>query len=284
MKIGVSSYSFGKHLIVTKCSYLDICDKAKEMGFDAIEFIDLEHYSSAMLGTEEETALKIKEHCEKIGLEISDYAVTADLLNVEEEVAVNKVLRRIDIASILGVKLLRHDICHALPKSYLYTYRDAIKVVAPRIRKITEYAAKMGIKTCSENHGRVFQAPERVEELILAVGSDNYGWLCDMGNFLGVDADPVKSVTIAAPYTFHVHAKDFLYKTGEGERPEGFGVTEGGNFIRGTVLGHGVVPIKQCINILKNKGYDGSIIIEFEGKEECIPSLDAGLKFLKAVM
>ena len=78
-----------------------------------------------------------------------------------------------------------------------------------------------------------------------------------MGNFLGVDADPVKSVTIAAPYTFHVHAKDFIYKKGEGECPVGLHPTAGGNYLRGTVLGHGVVPVKQCINILKSKDYDG---------------------------
>ena len=210
MKTSVSSYSFRKYFNETKCNYIEICDKAKEMGFDAIEFINLDSYAFAMLGTEEETAQKIKEHCEKIGLEISAYTVSADLLNGDAEAVEKKVLRHIDIASILGAKILRHDVCYSLPNSHLYTYRDAIKAIVPRIRRITEYAAEKGIKTCSENHGRIFQAPEIVEELILAVGSENYGWLCDMGNFLGVDADPVKSVTIAAPYTFHVHAKDFI--------------------------------------------------------------------------
>ena len=42
--------------------------------------------------------------------------------------------------------------------------------------------------------------------------SPNYGWLVDMGNFLCADDLPVHAVPIAAPYAFHVHVKDFLYK------------------------------------------------------------------------
>ena len=41
MKIGVSSYSFSKYLTDTGCGYLRICDVAKEIGFDGIEFINL---------------------------------------------------------------------------------------------------------------------------------------------------------------------------------------------------------------------------------------------------
>ena len=41
MKIGVSSYSFAKYMKATGANYIDICNKAKEIGFDGIEFIDL---------------------------------------------------------------------------------------------------------------------------------------------------------------------------------------------------------------------------------------------------
>ena len=34
MKLGVSSYSFRKYLLATKCDYIKMCDLAKEMGFD----------------------------------------------------------------------------------------------------------------------------------------------------------------------------------------------------------------------------------------------------------
>ena len=59
MKIGVSSYSFSKYMSATDCSYLDLCDKAKEIGFDGIEFIDLKGENVI------ELAKEIKAHCEK---------------------------------------------------------------------------------------------------------------------------------------------------------------------------------------------------------------------------
>ena len=37
MKIGVSSYSFKKHILATKCSYLELCNTVKQMGFSGIE-------------------------------------------------------------------------------------------------------------------------------------------------------------------------------------------------------------------------------------------------------
>ena len=57
--------------------------------------------------------------------------------------------------------------------------------------------------------------------------------------------------------------------------------TRGGNFIRGTVLGHGIVPIKQCISIMKSNGYDGYITLEFEGVEDLNFALQQGFVYMK---
>jgi sugar phosphate isomerase/epimerase len=284
MKIGVSSYSFKKYIMQTKCDYFHVCDKAKELGFEGIEFINLDDKNFGITTDALKTAAEIKEYCEKIGLSIIAYTVGANFLCDDPEAEIKRVCGCIDVAKALGAPVLRHDVCYALPKNPLYTWRDAIKDMAPRIRRVTEYAKSLGIKTCTENHGYIFQAPERVEELILAVGDENYGWLCDMGNFLCADADPVKAVTIASRFAFHAHTKDFLWKPGTEPRPQGFFGTAGGNHIRGTVIGHGVVPIANCVNILKNAGYDQWLSIEFEGMEENIPDLAAGIDFLKKIV
>ena len=46
MKIGVSSYSFSKYIRETGCDYFKVCDIAKEIGFDGIEFVGLENYTT----------------------------------------------------------------------------------------------------------------------------------------------------------------------------------------------------------------------------------------------
>lgn len=277
MKIGISSYSFEKYRAATGCTYIDLCDKAKEIGFDGIEFIDLKVNEGQDVFT---LAKEIKEHCDSIGLEISAYTVGANFLGGNPENEVERLKKCIDVCEALGAPTLRHDACWGLKNEYLYTWRDAIKEMAPYIRQVTQYAQDKGIRTCTENHGYVLQAPERVEALILEVNHKNYGWLCDMGNFLCADADPVKSVTVAAPYAFHVHAKDFILKNG-GECPQGFFGTTGKNWLRGTILGHGVVPVKQCINILKGAGYDGWVSLEFEGLEDNLTAVKMGYELLK---
>ena len=105
-----------------------------------------------------------------------------------------------------------------------------------------------------------------------------------MGNFLCADADPVKAVETAARYAFHVHAKDFIFKSAVEGNPGGFFQTTGGNFLRGTVIGHGVVPVKNAVNILKRVNYDGYVSVEFEGLEECLPSIKAGGEYLRKLL
>ena len=275
MQIGVSSYSFSTYRSRTGCSYLALCDKAKELGFTGIEFVDLEGDNPL------KTAAEIREHCETIGLSVIAYTVSADFMADDPEKTVAAVCRKIDICEALGAKLLRHDVCYSLPDDPLFGWEDAVARMAPYIRRVTAYAAEKGIRTCTENHGYIFQKPERVEALIRAVGHKNYGWLCDMGNFLCADAAPVLSVTTAARYAFHVHAKDFLFKEGSTEQPDGFFPTAGRNWLRGTVVGHGVVPVAQCLEILKTAGYDGWVSLEFEGPEDQLTELSWGLQYLQ---
>ena len=283
MKFGVSSYSFKNYITSEKCDYIRICDLAKEIGFDGIEFINLDHKAFGITTDCLSTAKDIKAHCDSIGLEIAAYTVSADLLSDDIDGMVKYLFDCVDVAEALGSKVMRHDVCFALPKKHLYNYKNAIEDMVPHIRRVTEYAASKSIRTCTENHGKIFQAAERVEELIRAVNNENYGWLVDIGNFICVDADPVHSVTIAAPYAFHVHAKDFLLKSGELIKPMGFSSTAGGNYFRGTVLGHGSIPVATCVRILKGSGYDGWLSLEFEGMEDNIPALKAGLDYLKRV-
>ena len=57
--------------------------------------------------------------------------------------------------------------------------------------------------------------------------------------------------------------------------------TTGRNWLRGTALGHGVVPVDQCIRILKNAGYEGWLSLEFEGMEDCITAIEVGYRYLR---
>ncbi len=281
MKTSISSYSF-QYLISRKLeNQLSVIKRAKDLGLDAIEFTTLEPHDGS---TKAEYAKKLREEAEAQGMEISCYAVGGDMLGNDVEKAVEYLKEEIDIAEILGTKLVRHDIAFAFPEgSRKYQgYHNVLPKFAEICRKATEYAATKGIRTCTENHGRFSQDSDRVELLVNTVAHENFGILVDTGNFLCVDENPTIAVGRCAPYAFNVHIKDFIFKSGqEGLLPEGFIPTRGGNYIRGTVAGHGVVPLKQCVEALKMVGYDGYLTLEFEGAEEIEYALAEGCKYIK---
>ena len=112
MKIGVSSYSFSKYMEQTGCDYLKICDLAKEMGYDAIEFIDL---NPKVSGKEPlETAAEISAHCAGIGLDVAAYTVGANFLCENPDAEVERLKKCVDVAKALGAGVMRHDCCWGL--------------------------------------------------------------------------------------------------------------------------------------------------------------------------
>lgn len=285
MKIGVSSYSFQQLINSGDETYLSIISKAKEMGFDGIEFIDL-RVPEGM--TEEEYAKALRAESERVGLPIIAYTISADLLSEKGlEAEIERVCKKIDVAEILGAKVLRHDAAWSVPdgaKSYV-GFEQVLPTLVEGCRKITEYAKAKGIVTSIENHGFFCQDSERVEKIVTGVADSNFGVLIDIGNFCCVDENSANAVGRLAPFAKHVHAKDFHIKSGNGLNPgEGFFKSRGGNYLRGSIIGHGNIPVYQCINILKDKGYDGWISVEFEGLENCEKGIKIGFDNLKAMI
>lgn len=275
MKIGVSSYSYARWMRETDASLLDVCRHAAETGFDAIEF--------TTLGGEDRLALarELRALCEELGLDIAAYTVGADLASGDGCAAVEALCREIDIAAALGAPILRHDVCFSLPEGM--TWEDAIKVMVPRIREVTSYARERSIRTCTENHGHIFQDSARVRALIDAVGDDNYRWLVDLGNFLCVDEPPEQAVRVAADYAIHVHAKDFYLYTDPATYPAASFATRGDRRLVGTVVGRGVVPVAKCLAILREAGYDGTLSLEFEGTEDVSEAIAEGYRYLRTL-
>ena len=279
MKISVSSYSFSQYIRAGKLTQFDCIAKAKEMGFDAIEFAEI-HTPE---GKEKLAyAAELKAEAERVGIEIACYCIGADFLKNENQV--EDLKKEIDVAAALGVERMRHDATSGFADGQRGSkgFDQALPILADGCRAVTEYAQTKGIRTMVENHGFFCQDSERVEKLVNAVAHENFGALVDIGNFLCADEDPAVAVGRMAPYAFHVHAKDFHVKNGNGVvPPDGYFRSRGGNALRGAIIGHGDVPVLQCLRILDAHGYDGYITVEFEGMEEAKKGVACGLRTLK---
>jgi sugar phosphate isomerase/epimerase len=280
MKISISSYSFAQYIRAGKMSQLDCIAKAKELGFEAIEFtaVEGENYEAQL-----ENAKHLKTEADRLGMPISSYTVGANLYRETEEecrAAVEELKRQVDIAKILGAPVMRHDVCYALGKiGNSRAFGLMLPTIAKCAREVTEYAAGLGIKTCTENHGYIAQDSYRVESLFCAVAHDNYGMLVDFGNFLCVDENPAEAVSRVAPYAIHCHVKDMLIR--DVESPFCNHMTRGGKYFAGVAVGEGDVPVKRCLSIMKRAGYDGYISLEYEGAADCIDGIKKSLENIK---
>lgn len=282
MKYSVSSYSFSQ--LVSKGEYkeIELIALAKEMGFDGIEFAEI-HTPDGM--EKKEYAALLKKEADKCDIEIVAYCIGADLLN-DTDNEIERLKNEVDIAEILGCKVMRHDASSGFDKEVRHQrgFMNALPVIVRGYREVTEYAKTKGIRTAIENHGLFCQDSSRVEAIINGVADDNFGALIDIGNFLCVDENPAVAVGNLVPYVFHVHAKDFHFKSGNAFAPvDGFFRTRGGNYLRGAIIGHGDVPVVQCLRIIKNSGYNGYITVEFEGMENAKKGVAYGLNTLKAI-
>lgn len=285
MKFSVSLYSFFKSIKSGALTPTQCIAKAKELGFDAIElvdFVNIDCEPEEMMTR----AAELRAEAERCGLEISSVAVGANLLQPNEEALQAEIARiksYVDFAAAVGAPRMRHDITFGFPEGEKFTSYDKIlERVVGTVREIADYAQSKGVMTMTENHGMISQDSERVEKLYNEVNHDNFALLCDIGNFTCADEDPSLAVARIAHYVKYVHAKDFIIKSFYDANPgEGAFQTRAGNYLRGTIIGHGNVPVKQCLRTLKAAGYDDTIAIEFEGMEDPIDALRIGLANLK---
>ena len=272
IKYGVTSYSFDQYLATGAMDLYGAIRKAAEMGFDGIELANItENYPYELE--------KLKQTAQEAGIEICAWATSADFLkDIPEQVRYIK--EEIDRAAYLGCKVLRTDVFHDeyVPDPYAEN-------IVKALRELASYAQEKGMVLTTENHCGYTCLPDRLEKLVQAVHHENFGLLCDFGNFLGEDVDPAQAVGQLRSYIRHVHVKDAHMKDGRDLYPgENWFVTREGNYWRCAIAGHGNAPIVKCLKVLINHGYDGYLIQEFEGLEECVTAVERGFKYTKAVV
>ena len=193
MRLGVSAYSFGQAVRKGEIQFMDIPMKAREIGFVAMEYIDLPTPEGMDIM---DFAQKVADRCKEADIEITQYSPHADFLlgcDGDPWAEAERIKHQIDVAKVLGAYGVRHDHAWRFTDPRRKNWTDALKVIVDPIRSVAEYGAKLGIRTMSENHGRMFQEGHRMEALVRAVNHENYGILVDIGNNVCVDADPLEA-------------------------------------------------------------------------------------------
>lgn len=289
MKMGLSSYSLVSLINSGKMTILEAIEWIGAYGGEHVEIVPF----GFDLVTNQSLIDDIREKAKEVGIDISNYAILANLVPETEEAyekEIARVMGEVDIANRLGVKLMRHDVSsfrRPLDTCTVSYYEKDFPRMVEACRRIADYAAQHGITTTVENHGFYVNGSDRVIRLIEAVDRPNFGMTLDVGNFLCVDEPSEVGVKKAVNYAKMVHLKDFY--TRKVSRMPGMGglfrcdsghwfKTYCGNLLRGAIIGQGDLDLWESLATIKESGYDGYISVEFEGLEDCIMGSEVGMR------
>lgn len=279
MKFGVSTYSLFQALKSGEMDIMGVIDWIADQGGEHVEIVPLGYDLAGNF----ELADRIRLKAQSRGMEISNYAIGANFLTDSEKAYLKEIERvksEVDIAARLGVKKMRHDVAQSADRS-IVNFNKQLERMAEACRQIADYALQYDIVTSVENHGYFVQHSDRVQALIHAVGRSNFQTTLDVGNFMCVDEDPVSAVKKNISYASMVHVKDFYLRPSYQNPGTGWFQTLHGNHLRGAIVGHGDIDMREVLRVVKSSGYDGFISLEFEGMEECKIGTMLGLQTIK---
>lgn len=281
MRIGLSSYSLDREIESGKMTLAEAMDWAAKMGAECMELVPFAFsFEDADGRIDMDAITAAKKHAQDAGIALCNYSVLADLCKEDDdaqEAEIARVMQHVRIAAELGLPRMRHDISafrRPRGENGWVDYERLFPRMVDAAGRIADYAATLGVTTLLENHGFFVNGCDRVERLIRAVGRDNYSLLLDTGNIACVDEDPSAAARRLAPLCSMIHLKDFYIRRRDPGDATSFDcagswfTSMAGRYLRGAILAQGDLDLWEILGAIKGAGYDGDIVIEFEGMED----------------
>jgi L-ribulose-5-phosphate 3-epimerase len=268
--IAVSTYSFWRFQSDTKLEIEACIRSAAEMGFDAVEILEMQ-----MTSTDRGYVQRLKREAFLNGLALCGLSTHQTFLSPDAEqrqANIAKTIASIELAYQLGIPTMRvntgrwgtsqnfdqlmqnRGIEPPLPG---FTDEDAFPWVIECLEKCLPAAERCGVVLGLENHWGLGRTPEGVLRIVKAIDSPWLGVTLDTGNFL---EDPYDRLALLAPQTVFVQAKTYY----------------GGGTWYTLDLDY-----PRIAAILRPHGYRGFVSLEFEGREEYQTALPKSLAVLR---
>lgn len=251
-------------LYAAGASTRQVVDAAIRQGFGAIEPFPTQDLDTV------EQARELGKYIRSAGAQVSCFSTCAELLGGDCGDAVHQMRQRIDMAAAMGAPYFHHTIHPqlTLPRAGEASYLQALRQAEPMLRALCAYAADRGVLCVYEDQGLYFNGCMGVGRLVEALSGAPFGLVADLGNILFVDEQAEDFIGRFSDKIVHVHCKDYLKKPGAGPCPgRGWYVTRRGDYLRDTIVGHGVVNFPACFRVLEQMGYDGWYSLEYAAME-----------------
>jgi len=253
MKLALSMWSMHRTVRSEGWSVLDFLDFCRREGIDCVELLDV------FWRNLDEELPQAAEFARNHRIRIVSYAVANDFVKAdpaEREAALRQITDAIPIALALGTRTIR---VFSGNLGEGFTFDSALGFIIEGLSEAAAAAAAKGITLCLENHGKLAGTGRQVQDILERVGSPALKSTFDTGNFLLVDEDPLRALDVLLPRVGHVHVKDFA------EDPAGRYVSLGGRKFEGAAAGKGQVQLDTMVRRLREAGYAGEYVLEYEG-------------------
>jgi len=268
MKYGVME---GFRMFNTKISYgmlsdrISLFSKAKELGFDGIEFgIDVDYQNDPLWTGEGGQRQAMKDATQKTGVEAA--SICLHLLNYKErspasddaahrEVAKEIIQKSVEACAEIGASVI-------LMPFFGSAALKSEEQIQRLIREMKEYAPMAEEKKVFLGLETSLDAP-KMTRIVEAIGSDYVSVYFDTGNAVGIGYDVIEEIEGLGKYIAQVHIKDSPSNK---------------------MLGKGRIDFKAVIGALRGVGFDGYLMLETQSTEDSVAAAAENLARLKNYM
>lgn len=224
-----------------KMDMLDFVDYCAKLGLDGTELTG--YFFPDPLTSDYINRIKRRTHV--LGLDISGGAIGNNFAygpGAELDKQLDYTKKWIDHYAAMGAPVIRVFAGH--PKGKGADAAAAVKNIITNLHTACEYAGKRGVILAMENHDFTTDI-DRYLEVIKAIDSPWFGANLDSGN-IKTDGDPYKQLERIAPYAVNAQIKVMIPRGGKRE----------------------AANLKRIVNILRDGGYSGYVVLEYEEKED----------------
>ncbi|GAA2805250.1 sugar phosphate isomerase/epimerase family protein [Kribbella solani] len=276
MKLGVSSYCFRQLMQDGEMDLIGVLDWVAKSPAGHIEVaaMDGEYYVQ-----NPDVVSAAAKHSDEIGVPIVNYLVSGDL-RTADGAEIDRLRRQLDVAHAFGARIFRHDVAPwAWREQDPGEFETTFAKVVEGCRAVADHAAGLGIVSTIENHGFYMNGGERLARLVHAVDRPNFRVTLDLGNGLCVGEVPGKTAATLIDVSASIGIKDFHIRRSAGD---GWLKTLAGDYLLGTVAGHGDVDLPGLIKLISAKP-DVPVSLEFEGLEATPYAIERSLNNIVAL-
>ncbi len=257
-----------------------ICQRAREYGFDGVDFRGLQDSVDVTLRPEFTTELSTTRRLlDEAGIAVSGISSSLQICDADRlSTNLEEARRTIPIAHELNVTAIR---VFGAGDLRAHSREELAEVGRRTMAAILELPGARDLRWVFETHDNWISSAD-CRLLLERIPEAAFGALWDIGHTSRVGGEsPSETLSRLGDRILYVHVKDAIY-----ERNHPQAMEDGWRYV---APGKGQLPLSQALSLLRQRGYDGWIIFEHEKRwhpelEEPTEVLPQFVRWIRSVL